>query len=141
MSKTNLERRINFDDESGKILDALLLESVFKKLDIIDIFAIALIYGKNRGRRTKLGKKKTGRVRRTTIDNSNVLYLMMAIGVEETGNMEILAKRDDYFKICEEYAKTGLPMLQEAILDNPKDFLDNIELKALEFFDKNIEGF
>lgn len=137
MSK-DVERRVTFDKESEEILDDLLLEDTFKKLDLIDVFAISLIYGKKRGIRTPLGKKKTGRVRKTTLENSNVFYLMMAVAIEETGNMDILANKNEYFKICEEYAKTGLPLLQEDVFDNPKEFLTNIEIEALKFFDEHI---
>lgn len=64
---------------------------------------------------------------------------MMAIAVEETESFEILAKRNDYFKICEEYAKTGLSLLEEDFIENPKGLLDDLELEALKYFDKVIK--
>ena len=63
----------------------------------------------------------------------------MAIAVEETESFEILAKRNDYFKICEEYAKTGLSLLEEDFIENPKGLLDDLELEALKYFDKVIK--
>ena len=116
-----------------------MVEEPFRSLNLIDIFAISLIYGKKAGIRTPLDKKKTGRIRQTTIENSNVHYLMMAIAVEETESFEILAKRNDYFKICEEYAKTGLSLLEEDFIENPKGLLDDLELEALKYFDKVIK--
>ena len=138
MAKIN-ERRINYNDEDYDILKRLMVEEPFRSLNLIDIFAISLIYGKKAGIRTPLDKKKTGRIRQTTIENSNVHYLMMAIAVEETESFEVLAKRNDYFKICEEYAKTGLSLLEEDFIENPKGLLDDLELEALKYFDKVIK--
>ena len=135
MAKVN-ERRINYNEDDYETLKRLMVEEPFRSLNLIDIFAISLIYGKKAGIRTPLDKKKTGRIRQTTIENSNVHYLMMAIAVEETGNFDVLAKRNDYFKICEEYAKTGLSLLEEDFIDNPKGLLDDLELEALKHFDK-----
>ena len=138
MAKVN-ERRINYNDDDYETLKRLMVEEPFRSLNLIDIFAISLIYGKKEGIRTPLDKKKTGRIRQTTIENSNVHYLMMAIAVEETDSFEVLAKRNDYFKICEEYAKTGLSLLEEDFIENPKGLLDDLELEALKYFDKVIK--
>ena len=138
MAKVN-ERRINYNEDDYETLKRLMVEEPFRSLNLIDIFAISLIYGKKVGIRTPLDKKKTGRIRQTTIENSNVHYLMMAIAVEETESFEILAKRNDYFKICEEYAKTGLSLLEEDFIENPKGLLDDLELEALKYFDKVIK--
>lgn len=137
MSKLK-ERRIYYNDDDYEILQRLLVEKPFRGLNLIDIFAISLIYGKKEGLRTTLDKKKTGRIVQSTIENSNVHYLMMAIAVEETGNFDVLADKNEYFKICEEYAKTGLSLLEEDYIDNPKSFLDDLELEALKYFDKFI---
>ena len=138
MAKVN-ERRINYNEDDYETLKKLMVEEPFRSLNLIDIFAISLIYGKKAGIRTPLDKKKTGRIRQTTIENSNVHYLMMAIAVEETESFEVLAKRNDYFKICEEYAKTGLSLLEEDFIENPKGLLDDLELEALKYFDKVIK--
>lgn len=138
MAKVN-ERRINYNDDDYETLKRLMVEEPFRSLNLIDIFAISLIYGKKAGIRTPLDKKKTGRIRQTTIENSNVHYLMMAIAVEETDSFDVLAKRNDYFKICEEYAKTGLSLLEEDFIENPKGLLDDLELEALKYFDKVIK--
>lgn len=138
MAKVN-ERRINYNDEDYEILQRLIVEEPFRSLTLIDMFAISLIYGKKEGRRTTLEKKKTGRIRQTTIEDSNVHYLMMAIAVEETESFDVLANRNDYFTICEEYAKTGLSLLEEQFIDNPKGLLDDFELEALKYFDKYVK--
>lgn len=133
------ERRISFNKEDYEIVKRLQLEPLFKKLQLIDIFALALLYGKKQGFRTPLDKSKTGRIREKTIENSNVHYLMMALAVDEVGNFDILAKRDDYFTICEEYAKTGLSFLEADYMNNPKNFLRDLELETLRYFGDVIE--
>ena len=132
------ERRINFNPADYDVLKELQREKQFEKLQIIDMFALAIIYGKKQGFRTPLDAKKSGKIRQTSIENSNVFYLMMAIAVEETGSFDILANRSDYFTICEEYAKTGISFLRTEYIKDPKNFLDKIEFEALKYFDNYI---
>lgn len=129
-------RRIIYDDEDKEIYNKLRNSSgIFKNLDIIDLFAIALIYGKKSGRRTELGKGAVGRVRESTISNSNVKDLMMVIAVEETGNMDVLSDQNEYFRICEEYAKTGIHLLEQDYTENGDDLINDLEMEMFEFYD------
>lgn len=57
MAKVN-ERRINYNDDDYETLKRLMVEEPFRSLNLIDIFAISLIYGKKAGIRTPLDKKK-----------------------------------------------------------------------------------
>ena len=129
------ERRINFNEDDYEIVKRLLLENTFKKLQLIEIFALDMIFGKKQGFRTPLDGKKTGRIRNETVEHSDVNYLMMAIAVEETGSFDILAKRNDYFTICEEYAKTGLSFLESEYFENPKRLVNDLELESLDVVD------
>ena len=129
-------RRIIYDDEDKLIYDKLRSGSgIFSKLDIIDLFAIALIYGKKAGKRTKLGKGAIGRVRDSTIRNSTVKELMMIIAVDETGNIDVLSDNNEYFRICEEYAKTGIKLLEQDYIENSDDLLNEMEMEMFEFYD------
>ena len=129
-------RRIIYDDEDKEIYDKLRASSgIFNKLDIIDLFAIALIYGKKKGKRTPLGKGAIGRVRQSTISNSKVKELMMVIAVEETGDMDVLSDTNEYYRICEEYAKTGIKLLEEDYIENSDDLLNDMEMEMFEFYD------
>ena len=102
-------RRIIYDDEDKEIYDKLRASSgIFNGMNLIDLFAVALIYGKKEGKRTQLGKGATGRVRESTIRNSSVKELMMVIAVEETGDMDILSD--------------ALTVLQKEILWSPVAF-------------------
>ena len=50
-----------------------------------------------------------------------------------------MAKDDDFFTICEEYAKTGISFLQSAYLENSKRLETILELEALKYFDSEID--
>lgn len=140
-TKKNSEgRRIIYDDEDKAIYDNLKNSSnPLKKLNIVDLFAIALVYGKKLGIRTELGDGAIGRVRKSTIDGSNLRYLMMAIASDEEKSIDVLANEDDYFTICEEYAKTGIGLINSEVLDKRDKILDDMELELLEFYDKYLE--
>lgn len=129
-------RRIIYDDEDKKIYDKLRSSSgIFNKMDLIDLFAIALIYGKKDGKRTKLGSGATGRIRDSTIRHSPVKELMMVIAVDETGSMDVLSDNNEYFRICEEYAKTGIKALEKEYIENSDDLLNDMEMEMFEFYD------
>lgn len=131
-----VERRVYInDDDFYNIVQKLLSEPLFKSIKLTDFFAIAIIFGKEKGFRTPLNGKKTGRIKTDTLSNSNLPYLMMAIAVEETNSFDILAKEDDYFTISEEYAKTGFYAIETAYYENPTDFLRDLELDLLKYFD------
>ena len=133
------DRRIYYNPDDYEVLKKLNLEKPFKKLNLIDIFALSLAYGKKENCRTPLDSKKVGRIRNETVQHSDVNYLMMAIAVDETGNLDILSSEDNYFTISEEYAKTGLHYLESDYLENPKEFIGKLELEALEYYDEYIE--
>lgn len=129
-------RRIIYDNEDKEIYDKLRNSSgIFNKLDIIDLFALALIYGKKEGKRTQLGKGATGRVRESTIRNSRVKDLMMVIAVDETGSIDVLSDTNEYFRICEEYAKTGIKLLENDYIENSDDLVNELEMEMFEFYD------
>ena len=134
-------RRIIYDNEDREMYDNLINSSTpFKKMSIIEVFAMALVYGKEVGLRKQLGEGATGRVRESTINSTDIRYLMMAIAADEEKSIDVLAEDNDYFTICEEYAKTGINLLNSEVLDKKNDkFLDDMEEKLLEFYDKHIE--
>lgn len=134
-----VDRRIYYNHDDYETLKRLKLEKPFAKLNLIDIFALSIAYGKKEGFRTPLDSKKTGRIRNETVWNSDVNYLMMAIGVEETNSMDVLSFENDYFTISEEYAKTGISLLEQDYLEDRDNFIKKLELEALKYYDKFIE--
>ena len=129
-------RRIIYDNEDKEIYDRLRASSgIFNKLEITELFALALIFGKKEGKRTELGSGATGRVRESTINSSSIRDLMMVIAVDETGSMDVLSDTNEYFKICEEYAKTGIHKLEQMYIDYSDDLLNEMEMEMFEFYD------
>ena len=133
-------RRISYDDVDRELYDEIKSKSnPLKKLKIMEIFAIALMYGKKTGVRTPMGEGATGRVRQSTIDSSDLRYLMMAIAADEDKSIEVVANVNDYFSICEEYAKTGMDLLHDDVFDRGNDILDDMQDELLRFYDTFIE--
>lgn len=133
-------RRIQYDDEDRKLYDDIKNKTnPLKKLTISDIFAIALMYGKKTGIRTKMGKGATGRIRKSTIDSTDIRYLMMAVASDEEKSIDVVADSNDYFIICEEYAKTGIDLLHEDVFDKGNGILDDMQDELLRFYDTFIE--
>lgn len=138
----NEGRRLHYDNDDAKIYDNMKnIPGPFKGATIIDIFSIALIYGKKQGYRVKLGSKGSsiGRVVESVIDNSQLRYLMMAIAAEEMKSIDVCIDVDQYFTICEEYAKAGLPFLQSDFIDKDEELLDDMEIEMLKFYKENFE--
>ncbi|KZX11042.1 hypothetical protein [Methanobrevibacter filiformis] len=128
-------RRIYFDDEDEEKYNKLKTVKIFEKNKTnIDLFSLALIIGLKSGIRTPLGDSARGRVRESTINSSITKYLMMAIAVEEQG-INVLANEDDYFKISEEYAKTGIGLLESKYVSEGSNLLDSMEMELVEFYD------
>ena len=133
-------RRIYYDEHDRELYDEIKSKSnPLKKLNIIDIFAIAMIYGKKTGIRTPLDKDATGRVRQSTIDSTDVRYLMMAIASDEDMSIDVVADTNEYFTICEEYAKTGIDLLHEDVFEKGNEILDDMQDELLRFYDMFIE--
>ena len=133
-------RRIIYDDEDKQIYDKLRSGSgIFNNLDLIDLFAIALIYGKKVGFRSVLNDDAKGRIRESTMNSSDIRYLMMAIASDEFKSIDILSDEDEYFRTCEEYAKTGIDLLNSDALEKNDQLLDDMETEILKFYEEVIE--
>ena len=133
-------RRLHFDDYDAKIYENLIkTHGPFKGLNYIDLFSIAIVFGKKAGFRTELKPKgkSIGRVVESVIDNTELRYLMKAIAVEEEDSLGVILDLDKYFTISEEYAKTGLQLLEQEFIAN-EEILDDMEMEMLQFYEENI---
>lgn len=133
-------RRIMWDKEDKLMYDGLRNSSTpLKKLQLAELFAIALIYGKKVGFRSVLNDDATGRIRESTMNSSDIRYLMMAIAADEFKSIDILSDEDEYFRTCEEYAKTGIDLLNSDALEKNDQLLDDMETEILKFYEEVIE--
>ena len=126
----NRKRRIHITDEDKDIVNYLKSVDPFINLSSNEIFALAMIFGKKKGYRTPLNGKISDFINQQNI-NSNLHYLIMAISVEKMDSLEILEDDDAYLTICEEYARTGFPLLESAYQENPKSFHEYLENELL----------
>ena len=133
-------RRIMWDNEDKIFYDGLRNSSTpLKKLQLAELFAIALVYGKKVGFRSVMNDDAKGRIRESTLNSSDVRYLMMAIAADENKSIDILSDTDEFFKTCEEYAKTGIDLLNSDALEKNDQLLDDMETEILNFYDEVIE--
>lgn len=133
-------RRVMWDGDDKVFYDGLRNSSTpLKKLQLTELFAIALIYGKKVGFRSVMNDDAKGRIRESTLDSSDVRYLMMAIAADENKSIDILSDTDEFFKTCEEYAKTGIDLLNSDALEKKDQLLDDMETEILNFYDEVIE--
>lgn len=134
MRKLSKSRKL-FDEESGEIYNKLITNKNFKSLSILEIFSIAMVMGKKRGRPEPLKKNRVAEVNKYTMDNSKSFnYLLMALGVEEEGSIDILSDEVKYFEIAEQYAKNGLELIEQDLKNNV-EILDEMEMELLEVYD------
>lgn len=129
-----------WDEEDKLLYNGLKNSSTpLKKLQHVELFALALIYGKKVGFRSVLNDDAKGRIHQSTIFSSNILYLMMAIAADEFKSIDILSDTEEYFKTCEEYAKTGIDLLNSDALEKNDQLLDDMETEILKFYEEVIE--
>lgn len=134
-------RRLHYDDFDNKIYKQLSSSKIFKSLDIVDLFSIALVYGKKADFRTKLEKegKTIGRVVEQVIDKSQLRYLMMAIAVDEKKDLEVLIDSNEYFTISEEYAKAGLKFFESDYIEKGDKLLEDMKTELLDLYEEYFE--
>ena len=83
--------RVIFDEEEEKLYTYIRgKEGPFYKIDLVDLFGIALLIGKNEGVRTELAKDSTKMIRGTTLDATNIRYLMKAIAIDEEDKIDVV---------------------------------------------------
>lgn len=134
-------RRLHYDDFDNDIYKELGSSKIFKSLNAIELFSIALVYGKKADFRTKLENKgkSEGRVVESVIDKSQLRYLMMAIAVDEKKDLDVLIDPDEYFTISEEYAKTGLSFFKSDYIEKGDKILEDMKTELLDLYEEYFE--
>lgn len=132
-------KRISFDEEDTQMYRKLQNTGLFKGLSLLELFAISLILGKKFNKRTPMGRGAVDRIHESTVSNSDVKFLMMALAVNENDSLDIFNNGSEYIEICEEYAKTGISLLVDDYSNRDYDLLNDMEYELLEYFDKYVE--
>ena len=85
------DRRIIFDEEEKELYKEIRgKDGPFNKIDLVDLFGIALLIGKKNGKRSELVKDTSSGIRGTTLDATNIRYLMKAIAIDEEDKIEVI---------------------------------------------------
>jgi dnd system-associated protein 4 len=83
--------------------------------DLKDVFLMAACLGVQTGHPTPLRDKQE--LARTSYFNEHIdSAVLRAIAIAETGGVEVLADKNEVFKIAEEYANTGFTELGRRVL-------------------------
>jgi len=107
--------------------------SPFYKKDIKDVFIFSLALGFILGKRIKLEGRKD--IADIDVFTEKQILLIKSIAIKITKELEILIDEKEIFKIAEEYANGGIPLLYELIFKN-KDPIKALDKKIVSLAEK-----
>lgn len=116
--------RINYlyIDESKKEKYVKLTKSViFKEMGYPDIFLLCLVLGLKHGKRIKLSKS-SNLFRINELKNN--VWIALSIGYAEMKELSVFETKEGArmaFKVCEEYANSGIDILSD-LMKKPSEF-------------------
>jgi len=131
--------RLNADVRDRDLYDRLQTEGMFKSTDRKDQFLFAMAFGCKSEARLPLDKKD-GLVR-TSYLRAEDEALMNAVAVHHAGSLEVLADREQVYKIAEEYAHAGIRLLVDWIESQPYGSVETrFEKELRDVFDALVGG-
>ncbi len=101
-------------------------------LDLKDVFLMAVSMGVKVGRRTPIRNRKE-LTRTSYFSNHSDMAFLRAIGIAETGKVEVVVDESKLFGIAEEYANTGFHELRRRLLSAGLPLM-NLALYLIEEF-------
>ncbi len=122
------ESRVRHPRKYEDLFNLLIDKNIFSSKAQIILLAAAIGY--NEGEKTSFSDKESLEpIRIATFDNMGRIFptILNTIAIAETGDTKILSsdRFDDRIRIFEEYACTGLAILQRVASD-PNEILDNL---------------
>lgn len=90
-----------------------------------DLFLFATLVGYRRGERISLGKG-VGIFSWAQFSAQEDVPVLRALAIAETGDVTVLASRDELLTIAEEYAKSGIVEIREQIAEMPGNRIANL---------------
>lgn len=107
--------RLSCRKSDKDIYDTLKKESIFRGLDLIHIFMMALSIGYKEKRRVPLDTKE-GLILLYHVPDQ-YKNIMKAIAIEESdGDLKVMLNEGEIYSIAEEYASGGIRILKQKIL-------------------------
>ncbi len=116
---------LNIDKNKKEMWNKIKISILFKNMGNPEIFLLALALGIKHGKRKKISKSSTlFRIR----DLRNDVWVVLSIGFSELKDITVFETREGArmaLKICEEYANSGIEILNE-LTKKPSEFTINL---------------
>ena len=116
---------LNIDSNKRKIYNKLKSSVIFKDMGNPDIFLLSLALGIKYGKRIKL--VNSSNLFRINELRDNV-WIPLSVGCDELKDIQVFETKEgarEAFKVCEEYANSGIDILDE-YMKKPSEFIVNL---------------
>lgn len=110
---------LDIKKEDKEVYDEIRSNGPLKGKQTKEVFLLAASLGYSNKTRIKLSGNRISYVRTEYLDKEDKV-LINSIAINENNSLDILQDKDEIFKIIEEYAHAGLPLLRELVLDKDK---------------------
>ena len=115
----------NIDKNKREIYNKLKNSVIFKEMGNPDIFLLSLVLGLKHGKKKKIiNSSNLFRVN----ELGNNVWITLCIGYSELKDISVFETKEgarEAFKICEEYANSGIDILNE-LMKKPSEFTINL---------------
>lgn len=116
---------LNIDQKKRKIYIKLKNSAVFKDMGNPELFLLSLVLGLKHGKRKKL--LKSSNLFRVNELRDNI-WITLSIGFAELDDIKVFETKEGArwaFKVCEEYANSGVDILND-MMKKPSEFITNL---------------
>jgi hypothetical protein len=116
---------LNIEKSKREIYNKLKNSIIFKEMGNPELFLLSLVLGLKLGKRIKI------------VDSSNLfrinelgnnVWITLSVGYSELNDIGIFESKEGArmaFKVCEEYANSGIDILKD-MMSNPSEFITNL---------------
>lgn len=122
---------LNIDKSKREIYNKLKNSVIFKEMGNPDIFLLSLVLGLKHGKRKKL--LNISNLFRINELGNNV-WITLSVGYAELKDISVFETKEGArmaFKVCEEYANSGIDILND-LMKKPSEFTLNLIEELLE---------
>lgn len=114
---------LNIDKGKREIYNKLKTFRVFKEMGNPEIFLLSVVLGLKYGKRKKLSNS-SNLFRVNELLNNDNIWVLLSIGYKELNDIFIFETPQgarEAFKVCEEYANSGIDILND-LMKKPSEF-------------------
>lgn len=126
---------LNIDEGDWNLYEQLTKEGMFKGTERKEQFLMAMIVGFRHKTKRPISKQYSGGFARVEYLKSEDDALIAAVGLHDTGSVEILTDKKKLYEIAEEYAHAGIQILADMVSSTQfGDFDKHFEKLLLETY-------